>query len=347
MREPPPHQSLWEQLNNSNLIRFLLLFAAGWALVQLLSYFGPVIVIFSFASILAFLLSYPVGWLKRYLPHGLAVGVVFFVGLAFIALMTVTVGLTVLAQGQQLLDRLTEILNSLGSLLQQLEMYLRSRNIQVSLAGLEEQLRALAISGVGISLAFVQSMVTNLLSMLLIAVITFFMLLDGGRLWNLLLKLVPKPWRNHFNLTIQRNFLGFFQGQLLLALFLTLATFLVFLGLQVPLALLLAFLAGFCNLIPGIGAPLGISLIFLFVLSQNIWLAFKVLIACIILQQIQDSFIGPRVMQNSLNLNPVVVFFALLVGARVAGLLGIFLAVPIAGVLVSLLEIEEMQGSDS
>jgi predicted PurR-regulated permease PerM len=46
----------------------------------------------------------------------------------------------------------------------------------------------------------------------------------------------------------------------------------------------------------------------------------------------------------SLNLNPVVMFFALLVGARVAGLLGIFLAIPIAGVIISLFEVDEMKG---
>jgi predicted PurR-regulated permease PerM len=49
-------------------------------------------------------------------------------------------------------------------------------------------------------------------------------------------------------------------------------------------------------------------------------------------------------MQGSLNLNPVVMFFALLVGARVAGLLGIFLAIPIAGVIISLFEVDEMKG---
>lgn len=78
-------------------------------------------------------------------------------------------------------------------------------------------------------------------------------------------------------------------------------------------------------------------------MSQGVWLALKVLIACIVLQQIQDNLIAPRIMQNALNLNPVVVFFALLVGARVAGLLGVFISIPIAGVIVSLFEIDEMK----
>jgi predicted PurR-regulated permease PerM len=48
-------------------------------------------------------------------------------------------------------------------------------------------------------------------------------------------------------------------------------------------------------------------------------------------------------MQNTVNISPVIVFLALLVGARIAGLLGIFLAIPIAGVMVSWLEIDEIK----
>jgi predicted PurR-regulated permease PerM len=48
-------------------------------------------------------------------------------------------------------------------------------------------------------------------------------------------------------------------------------------------------------------------------------------------------------MQGTLNLNPVVVFLAVLLGARIAGLLGIFISIPITGIIVYLLEIEEMK----
>ncbi|MDX2099622.1 MAG: AI-2E family transporter [Leptolyngbyaceae cyanobacterium bins.59] len=338
-----PSRTLWDQLSNSSLVRFLLFFATGWALVQLLDYFEPVIVIFTFATIVAFLLSYPVSWLDRYLHHTLAVMVVFFIGGAIIVGLATTVGLTILSQSQQLFDRLTEIINSFATLLEGLEIYLRSRNIQVNLTILEEQLRNLALAGVGFSIGLLQSLLTNLITLILITVVALFMLLDGSRLWNLALKLVPRSVRPRFAQSIQQNFLGFFRGQLLLALFLTLMTFLIFLALEVPLALLLSVIIGLFDMIPGIGATLGVGLVVLFVLSQNGWLALKVLVLCVLLQQLQDNLIAPRIMQNSLNLNPVVVFFALLVGARIAGLLGVFLSVPLAGVLVSLLEIDEMK----
>ncbi|MDZ8222204.1 MULTISPECIES: AI-2E family transporter [unclassified Nostoc] len=336
-------KNFWDRLNNLALVRFLLLVASGWAIVQLLAYFETVIVIFTFAAILAFLLSYPVQWLRHFLPHGVAVGVVFLFSIVIIGSLIITVGLTVLSQGQQLIDSITGFVNSLIPLLEQLEGLLRSRNLQINLSFIQEQLRNQAISSLVTSLAVLQGFMTNFLTFILIAVVAFFMLLDGDKLWNFTIKIIPKQRRNRFTIIIRRSFLGFFRGQLLLSAFLTSTTFLVFLILKVPFALILSVIVGVLDIIPGIGATLGVSAVTLVVLSQGVWLAVKVLIACIVLQQIQDNLIAPRIMQDTLNLNPVVVFFALLVGAKVAGLLGVFISIPIAGVIVSLFEIDEMK----
>jgi predicted PurR-regulated permease PerM len=345
--QKPPQPHFWEQLNNLVLVRFLLLFACGWAFVQILAYFETVIVIFTFAAILAFLLSYPVRWLQRFLPRGIAVIVVFLISLVLIISLTVTVGLSVVSQAQQLINSVTAFLNSLIPLTERLEELLRNRNVQVDLNAIQQQLQNQIFSGLSAGLTYslstIQIFFANFLNLILIAVVAFFMLLDGQRLWYLILKIVPKNQRNRFALIVKRKFLGFVRGQLTLMLFLTSSTLIVFLVLQVPFSLVLATIVGVFDTIPGIGATLGVSIVFLIVLSQSVWLALKVLIACIVLQQIQDNLIAPRVMQGSLNVNPVVIFFALLVGARVAGLLGIFLAIPITGVIVSLFEIDEMK----
>lgn len=336
-------KNVWERLNNLALVRFLLLFASGWAFILLLEYFQAVIVIFTFAAILAFLLSYPVHWLKRFLPHGIAVFVVFLISIVVIGGIAITLGLAVLSQGQQLIDSITTFLKSLTPFIEALENFLRSRNLQIDLNFIEDQLRTQAINTLVNSLAILQQFLTNFVTFILIAVVAFFMLLDGEKIWYLILKIVPRQRRTRFTNVIKRSFLGFFRGQLILTLFLTSSTLLVFLLLNVPFALLLSVVVGLLDVIPGIGATLGVSTITLIVLSQNVWLALKVFVACIILQQIQDNLIAPRIMQGALNLNPIVVFFALLVGAKVAGLLGVFISIPITGVIVSLFEIEEMQ----
>ncbi|HEY9635661.1 MAG TPA: AI-2E family transporter [Coleofasciculaceae cyanobacterium] len=342
-----PAKNFWERLNNSALVRFLLLVASGWAMVQILAYFETVIVIFSFAAIIAFLLSYPVRSLNRFLPRSVAVAVVFFLGMAILAGIGITVGLVLLSQGQQLIESLIRFSNSIIPLLARIEQFFLTRNIQLNLNVIEEQFRQQIISGLGVGLTYslstIQIFFANFVNLILIAVVSFFMLLDGERLWNIILKFVPENLQNRFTVVIKRKFLGFFRGQMLLTLFLTTSSFIVFLILNAPFPLLLAVIAGFFDIIPGIGATLGVSIIFIILLSQSVWTAIQVLIACIILQQIQDNFIAPRIMQNSLNINPVVIFFALLVGARVAGLLGIFIAIPITGVIVSLFEIDEMK----
>jgi predicted PurR-regulated permease PerM len=62
---------------------------------------------------------------------------------------------------------------------------------------------------------------------------------------------------------------------------------------------------------------------------------------------VQENLLLPYVMKDSLDLNPVMMFFALIVGATVAGVLGLFLAVPVAGVIITWLDIEAMRGRPS
>jgi predicted PurR-regulated permease PerM len=138
--------NLWQRLNNLTLVRFLLLVASGWAITQLLAYFEAVIVIFTFAAILAFLLSYPVKWLRHILPHGVAVIFVFLLSIVFLGGLAITVGLAILSQGQQLIESVTTFLNSLIPFVEQLEEFLRTRNLQIDLSLIQEQLRNQAIS---------------------------------------------------------------------------------------------------------------------------------------------------------------------------------------------------------
>ncbi len=336
---------LWNYLSTSALLRYLLLFACGWAAIEVLEYFQVVVIVFTCSTILAFLLSYPVRWLKRFVPHNIAAIAVFIVALAIIGGMVVTIGLVVISQSQPLIDNVTIFLTSLTPRIETLEQTLQRWNLQIDLQSIGAQLRDQTIGLLGAGLGLLQTLLSNFLHGILIAVVTFFMLLDGDRLWILLLSTVPPAHRYRVNETVRKSLLGFFWGRLLLSIFFGVSTFLVFLILNVPYAFTLAVIAGLFDLIPGIGATLGISLVMLFLLSQSIGLAVQSALVCIVLQQVEENLLMPRIMQDSLNINPVVMFLALIVGARVAGILGIFLAIPIASMIISLLEIDEMRST--
>jgi predicted PurR-regulated permease PerM len=334
---------LLEQISTNKLFRYLLLFALGWGIVQVLAYFSTVIVIFILAAIVAFLLNYPVQWVQRFLPHTVAVIIVFLLSLLILIGFTLTIGFAALSQGQQLLQQSPDFVNFVISLLERLQTLLQKWNLQVDFSAIEAEIRNQTLAGIAVGLGTAQRLLANLVDLILIAVVTFFMLLNGASIWGFVLKLFPEHLRNQITSAIQRNFLGFFWGRLILSVFFGVSTFIVFLILQVPYTLILATIAGVFDLIPGIGATLGISIAALIVLPQGILLSIKVLVGCILLQQVEENLLMPRIMQGSLNINPVVMFFALLIGARIAGLIGVFLAVPLAGVMISLLEIDELK----
>lgn len=333
-----------KRLSNSKLIRYLLLFILAWAIAQVLAYFETVIVVFLLAAILAFLLNYPVQWVTRFLPRGLAVILVFLLSLLLIGGLIATLGLTMISQAQALLSQAPQFLESAIAILESIQRILINWNFQVDFEAIAGQLREQALAGIGVGINTLQGLVSNLIDLILIAVVAFFMLLDGEKIWNFLLKAFPLDLRHQLNETIRKNFLGFFWGRLLLSIFFGVSVYIVFIFLDLPYSLILAAIAGVFDLIPGIGATIGISLVCLIVLPQGILQALKVLIGCIVLQQVEENLLMPRIMKGSINLNPVVMFFALLVGARIAGLVGVFLSIPVAGVLISLFEIEEMQG---
>jgi predicted PurR-regulated permease PerM len=106
-----------------------------------------------------------------------------------------------------------------------------------------------------------------------------------------------------------------------------------FFFLKVPFGLSFAILIGSSELIPFVGASLGIGLVTLLIMLKNLGLGVSVLIASIIVQQIKDNLLAPRLMGEFIGLNPIAILISLLIGGQIAGLLGIVVAVPIVGTI--------------
>ena len=334
----PPH------LSNTRLIRYLLLCGLGWIAFLVLNYLAPVLIIFILAGILAFLLHYPVTYVQRWLPRGWAITLVTGVaGLLLLGLVS-TLGFTVLAQAQDVLNRSQEIERSIVNLLEAGENLLSRLNLSVDFQLIEKFIQSNLLNVTGVAFGAIQQFIYSLGYLVVVVIIALFMLADGARIWWFLIQPIPEPWRGRLTPAVQSNFLGFFWGRFLLSCFFGISILIVFWIMDLPQSLLLAVIAGMFDLIPGIGATLGIALISLIVLPNGLGTSLTVLVVCVIMQQIEENLLMPRVMKDSLNINPVFMFFALLLGARLAGIIGIFLAVPLAGVLVSVLEIEALKG---
>jgi predicted PurR-regulated permease PerM len=275
-----------------------------------------------------------VQWLSRYIPRGVAIAIVFLATIALLSGLITALGLEVLQQGQSLIGQISEVLRNQDFIELPFENFLEMLNFDRILQALQTGL----ISGLGIA----QNLFSSAFSLIFLLVITVYMLIDGAKIWLNCLRLLPLDIRDRFAFTFQRSFLGFLRGQITLVIFLSSLSFLTFALLGVRYALLFALIVGILDAIPGIGATLGILVITLLILVSQGWqLALTVLVACIVLQQIQDNIVNPRVMGEALQINPVFLFLALFTGERIAGLLGIFLAIPIAGMIAAWIQCEQ------
>ena len=318
-----------------------------WLLVQAFHYFDHLITVLTVSALLAFLLNYPVHFLKRIgITRAQAVIIVLFVSLMLLVFVGLILVPLVIEQTIQLLQGIPVWLETIQERVGQLDNWARARRLPLDLKGflsgfssrinanIESQLQAIAGQAVGFALGTL----SGLLEIVLVVVLAFYMLLYGDRMWKGLINLLPPEIGLPLNASLRLNFQNFFLTQLLLGLFMFVALAPIFFVLKVPFALLFALLIGTAELIPFIGATLGIGTVIILVLFQNGWLAVQVAFAAIFMQQIKDNVLAPRLMGNFTGLNPVWIFIAILMGAEIGGFLGAIVAVPLAGTIKSTID---------
>lgn len=314
-----------------------LLVLNGWAISTTFEYFHSLIVILVGASVLAFLLNYPVSWMERQGARREPVAIlVFLLALAILFALGVTLFPLALTQAQQLVARIPELIDSGRSQLMLLNEKAELLGLPLNLDALVVQIndrvkgQLQAIAGQVLNLAVIT--VTSLLDFLLTMVLTFYLLQHGDELWQSLVDWLPTRFREPFSQTIRLSFQNFFLTQLIISICMASALIPTFLWLKVPFGLLFGLTIGLMALVP-YGGSVGIALTTSLVALQDFAMGGRVLIAAVIVQQILENLIAPRILGSFTGLNPVWLLISVLTGARIGGFLGVVLAVPTAVVI--------------
>lgn len=176
----------------------------------------------------------------------------------------------------------------------------------------------------------------QLLNIFLAPVLAFYLLKDGACFRERLEDLLPRPWRpqilglvEEINQVINSFIRGYFLVYIIVGTLTGAA--MALLGLE--FALMLGIFAGVAELIPYFGPVIGAIPAMALALLKFRWLAFKVVLAVFIIHQLEGNLISPRILGNRVGLHPLAVILALMVGGKLYGLVGMFLAVPVAAVL--------------
>ena len=137
----------------------------------------------------------------------------------------------------------------------------------------------------------------------------------------------------YFSRKIQEKIGQWMFGQLLLMAIVFTFYFIGLTALGIPYALLLALLGGLLEMVPYAGPTVAALPAIALGLLVSPWLGAAVVLLYFVIQQIQNHIVVPQVMRRTVGLNPVAVILALLIGAKLAGIAGILLAVPSAAAL--------------
>jgi predicted PurR-regulated permease PerM len=183
-----------------------------------------------------------------------------------------------------------------------------------------------------------RAVTTSLLQLLIVGlsglIVAFYLLVDLPRLRRGALAMIPPGRRvelQDLGSGLGRALGGFFRGQLLVAIFVGLASSLGLALIHLPFWLLVGVVAGVANLVPLIGPWIaGTVAVLIALVHGDPFEALEAVLVLLVVQQLDNHLVSPNVMSRTVKLHPVAMILAVLLGATAYGVLGMLVAVPVA-----------------
>lgn len=178
--------------------------------------------------------------------------------------------------------------------------------------------------------------ISFILDALLAWILSFYILKDKEQLVNNLKFFFPKSIRGEmvcFFRDIHRVVLRFIQGQVLIAIIISIIETLGLYLVGMPYAPLLGFIGGLSNIIPYFGPYIGAVPALAVALTLSPWKAVWTAVVFLVVQQLDNIYLSPRIMEGKLGLHPVMTILAVIVGGKLFGMAGLLFSVPLVAML--------------
>ncbi len=290
------------------------------------------------AAVLSAALDPWIGFLERRgLPRPAALALLFFGILGLVVLFAFTFVPLAADQVRQLAANLPDIYRRSVEVLRSSGSPQAAAMVENALHALSQGLGEAAKSAFGKALGFVRG-VASLFGVL---ILTFYMTMDQPGLRAAIVELAPRARRARAERlfdSAKRRLGLWLRGQVLLGVVIGALSYLGLVILHVKFALVLALLAGVTELIPVIGPFIGAVPAILVAASDHPLLGLWVAVLYVVIQQLENHLLVPRIMAEATGLNPIVVIVAILAAGTLAGIVGVLLAVPAAIIVKVLLD---------
>jgi predicted PurR-regulated permease PerM len=319
------------------------------ALGRLWGFLGDLFLIFFFAWVVGSLLIHVVNSLMR-IPHmrrPFAISLVYLGLITLIAYFALLVIPDTRDQLAELAGVLPPVLDGIPSVLESTDARLADFNINLRLA---DRFQAESFDNISTTvntwltvdntLAVFQNVASALFSVTLVMVISFYIVLDGGRRLREGLKVLPPRAEREvwFVLTtIDETFHGYVRGMLLVSTIYGVGTASVMVATGLPGALPAAIISSLLLAVPFIGDWLALLLPLTIAIISGDFITFIIVLSVLLfVQQVMLNLLTPRILGHAVRMPAMLVIISVVLGARIAGLPGALLGVPTAGVIYTL-----------
>ena len=352
--------SSWLQTRAVLRILLLLLAVAGflWVVYRLTHVILLVVLSIFFAYLVAplvDLVQQPLrfGGRDRVIPRGIAIAIVYVIVFLGVGLAIYLLIPTLSAQFPEFKQQAIAYYQKIRGSSESINQYFRQRRMPQGLAeymnGLLTQVGKLVEAAVGGMLGWIIFVPW----LVLIPILAFFFLKDADSFRRSALAMLPRGrlrWRgDELFQDISETLAAYIRAQLIACLIIGIVCAIGFWLLGLPSPLVLGLIAGIFEFVPLVG-PLVVAVLaaLLALLHLGLGKAFLVLLFLGILRIIQDYALYPRIIGEGIHLHPLAVILAILAGAEIAGVAGIFLAIPVIAVItVSYRHWLEHRGSET
>ncbi|MBC1486193.1 AI-2E family transporter [Listeria seeligeri] len=329
------------------LLIFLLVALDIYVLTKISFIFDPLMVILKtvaapivLAGISYYLFNPVIDWLeKKKWKRGWAIALLYVVIIGLIILLFSFVIPAVKDQIVSLFktfpgywDQITQKFNefSQSSLFDQLKDKL-STNMSDIMKTLSEKGTSVlnsAITSVG---SIVGTVTEVVLAIVTTPLVLFYLLKDGKKLPDFLLKMLPVNGRAHTRQVLgeaNHQISSYIRGQIIVSLCIGILLFIGYLIIGLPYALTLAIIAACTSIVPYLGPAIAITPALIIAIVTSPWLLVKLIIVWCVVQLLEGKFISPQVMGKTLKVHPITILFVILIAGNLFGVLGVIFAVP-------------------
>lgn len=316
--------------------------------VYLLSQVTPVFLPIILAVVLAFVLNpivellarVPLWPSSRRLPRGLAVLIAILLAALIVGTLVAFIFLPFIAEFNRFIASLPNLIEKIQHLTGVLERQAQTLDLPDNIRTLVDQTLATAAS---YALTIVRRVLDSTLNfasqiveLVVVPVLTFYFLKDWRFLKESFVELFPAKVHDKTRVIVEEIAAvvsGYIRGQVLISIIVGSLVFIGVIILEVDYPLVLGLLAMLTETIPIIGPIIGATPAIFLAYLHSPALAVKVLVFFIVIHQLENHIVVPKIMGHSIDLHPVIVIISLLIGGQLLGVVGMILAVPVAAIL--------------